>query len=243
MHEIRVEHNPSEDQLSSLGVAGWPIWEKEQSTFPWSYDRPETRFFLAGDVVVTPDGGDPVSMGKDDLVTFPAGMSCTWEIRQGCAQALHIRLGRLSQIFARGHAMRKPAGFCRITSTLAAILLVTACSSQAGDPVAEQNLQQGKAFLEQNKSKKGVETLPSGLQYMVLKKGDGSRPRVLDSVTVHYRAMHVDGTEFNKFIYDGRACHDSRQGHDSRLEAGHADDERGCQMAPVYPALPCLYQP
>ncbi len=34
----------------------------------------------AGNVIVTPDGGQPVKMGKGDLVTFPAGMSCIWEI-------------------------------------------------------------------------------------------------------------------------------------------------------------------
>ena len=32
-------------------------------------------------MIVTPDGGEPVHMGKGDLVTFPQGMSCTWEIR------------------------------------------------------------------------------------------------------------------------------------------------------------------
>jgi uncharacterized cupin superfamily protein len=37
---------------------------------------------LEGDVIVTPRGGAPVHIGAGDLVTFPAGMSCTWEIRQ-----------------------------------------------------------------------------------------------------------------------------------------------------------------
>lgn len=36
--------------------------------------------YLEGNVLVTPDGGEPVQMGKGDLVIFPAGMSCTWEI-------------------------------------------------------------------------------------------------------------------------------------------------------------------
>lgn len=45
------------------------------------YDTQETCYFLEGDVIVTPNGGQPVQMGKGDLVTFPAGMSCTWEIR------------------------------------------------------------------------------------------------------------------------------------------------------------------
>ena len=82
MSEIIVAHSPSEEQLDALGVRNWPIWTKEVSTFPWTYDSSETCLFLEGDVIVTPEGGEPVKMGKGDLVTFPQGMSCTWEIRQ-----------------------------------------------------------------------------------------------------------------------------------------------------------------
>lgn len=82
MAEIKIEHNPDQQALDELGVSSWGIWEKEASTFPWTYDATETCYFLEGDVIVTPDGGEPVSMGKGDLVTFPAGMSCTWEIKQ-----------------------------------------------------------------------------------------------------------------------------------------------------------------
>lgn len=82
MSEIEVVSNPSKDQLSALGVYNWPIWTKEVSTFPWTYDDKETCLFLEGDVVVTPEGGEPVTMGAGDLVTFPQGMSCSWEIRQ-----------------------------------------------------------------------------------------------------------------------------------------------------------------
>jgi uncharacterized cupin superfamily protein len=81
MSEIKVEREPSEERLNDLGVRGWPIWTKEASTFPWSYDSSETCYFLEGDVTVTPDGGAPVQVGKGDLVSFPSGMSCTWEIR------------------------------------------------------------------------------------------------------------------------------------------------------------------
>lgn len=78
---ITVERLPSRDRLESLGIFSWPIWAKEVSTFPWTYDDSETCYFLEGDVVVTPDNGNAVRMGQGDLVTFPAGMSCTWEIR------------------------------------------------------------------------------------------------------------------------------------------------------------------
>lgn len=91
MSEIKVERNPDDSRLQDLGVSAWPIWTKEESRFPWSYDTEETCYFLEGDVVVTPDGGGPVEMGKGDLVTFPAGMSCTWEIRGAVKK--HYRMG------------------------------------------------------------------------------------------------------------------------------------------------------
>jgi hypothetical protein len=89
--DIRVEHQPTPERLRELGVSGWPIWTKEASEFPWSYDERETCYFLEGDVVVTPDGGAPVPMGKGDLVTFPRGMSCTWKIRKDVRK--HYRFG------------------------------------------------------------------------------------------------------------------------------------------------------
>jgi uncharacterized protein len=78
--EIKIEHQPSQERLNELGVGKWAIWQKEVSQFPWNYDTQETCYFLEGDVIVTPELGQPVQMGKGDLVTFPAGMSCTWEI-------------------------------------------------------------------------------------------------------------------------------------------------------------------
>ena len=82
MSEIKVLHNPDKKMLDALGVESWGVWEKEVSEFPWTYDAEETCYFLEGDVIVTPQGGEPVSMGKGDMVTFPRGMSCHWNIRK-----------------------------------------------------------------------------------------------------------------------------------------------------------------
>jgi len=82
MSDIHVEHNPSPAKLDVIGVYDWPTWEKEVSTFDWHYDTKETCYLLAGDVVVTPEGGEPVHITTGDLVIFPAGLSCTWEIRE-----------------------------------------------------------------------------------------------------------------------------------------------------------------
>lgn len=80
--EIKVERQPSQEHLNQLGVSKWPIWTKEVSEFPWTYDESETCYFLQGDAIVTPVSGESVQVGKGDLVTFPAGMSCTWNIKQ-----------------------------------------------------------------------------------------------------------------------------------------------------------------
>jgi uncharacterized cupin superfamily protein len=79
---IQIQRQPNQEELDRLGVDSWPIWTKEVSEFPWTYDAVETCYFLAGEVTVTPDGGVSVTMGTGDLVTFPAGMSCTWKIHQ-----------------------------------------------------------------------------------------------------------------------------------------------------------------
>jgi uncharacterized cupin superfamily protein len=53
MSEIKIERNPDQERLQGLGVLNWPIWTKEVSEFPWSYDEQETCYFLEGDVVCT----------------------------------------------------------------------------------------------------------------------------------------------------------------------------------------------
>lgn len=88
---IMIEESPTESGLNELGVFGWPIWEKEVSEFPWHYDEQEICYLLEGKVTVTPEHGAPVSFGAGDLVTFPAGMSCTWKIDKAVRK--HYRFG------------------------------------------------------------------------------------------------------------------------------------------------------
>jgi FKBP-type peptidyl-prolyl cis-trans isomerase FklB len=62
---------------------------------------------------------------------------------------------------------------------------------------AEKNQKEGATFLAQNKTQQGVRTLPSGLQYKVLKAGTGKTPKDTDMVTANYRGTLIDGTEFD----------------------------------------------
>ena len=73
---------PGAAALAAAGVNDWPTWEKECGAFEWSYDERETCYFLAGRVQVTPVGGEPVDLGPGDLAVFPAGLDCTWDVRE-----------------------------------------------------------------------------------------------------------------------------------------------------------------
>lgn len=67
----------------------------------------------------------------------------------------------------------------------------------------EKNLTAGKAFLDENAKKPGVVTLPSGLQYLVIKEGTGAKPKGTDTVKVHYKGTLTDGTEFDSSYQRG----------------------------------------
>jgi FKBP-type peptidyl-prolyl cis-trans isomerase len=70
--------------------------------------------------------------------------------------------------------------------------------------LGEKNQKEGDAFLAENKTKEGVVALPSGLQYKVLKSGDGRKPTKHDTVVAHYRGATVDGKEFDNSFNRGK---------------------------------------
>lgn len=65
-----------------LGIARWPTWSAGVSRFPWTYDCRETCYLLEGRVSVIPEGGTPVEIRAGELVSFPAGLSCVWEVHE-----------------------------------------------------------------------------------------------------------------------------------------------------------------
>ncbi len=62
---------------------------------------------------------------------------------------------------------------------------------------AGPNLEKSRKFLEENKAKPGVKTLPSGLQYSVINSGTGAKPKATDVAVVHYEGKNVDGKVFD----------------------------------------------
>ena len=62
---------------------------------------------------------------------------------------------------------------------------------------------EGEKYLSENAKKEGVVTLPSGLQYQVLKEGNGKSPKATDKVVCHYEGMLIDGTMFDSSVQRG----------------------------------------
>jgi uncharacterized protein len=86
--KITVE-KPDNAKLDKLGVKSWPIWTKEVSVFPWSYDEQEICYILEGQVSVKA-GGETVNFGAGDLVTFPEGLSCEWKVIKPVKKHYHF---------------------------------------------------------------------------------------------------------------------------------------------------------
>jgi FKBP-type peptidyl-prolyl cis-trans isomerase FklB len=70
--------------------------------------------------------------------------------------------------------------------------------------VGDANKKEGDEFLAQNKTKEGVVTLPSGLQYKILKEGTGPKPSASDSVVCNYKGTLIDNTEFDSSYKRGQ---------------------------------------
>lgn len=69
-----------------------------------------------------------------------------------------------------------------------------------------KKLELAKAYLEKNKKKKNVKVLKSGLQYEILKKGTGSKPKTTDKVEVHYHGTLIDGRIFDSSVNRGQTA-------------------------------------
>jgi FKBP-type peptidyl-prolyl cis-trans isomerase FklB len=79
-----------------------------------------------------------------------------------------------------------------------------AATQKANAGIIEANHKAGAAFLEANKSKPGVITTASGLQYVVLKQGDGPKPLPTDKVKCHYHGTLIDGSVFESSVASGK---------------------------------------
>jgi len=77
-----IVEKPSDQQIETCKT--WPIWDGQVSTFDWDYTQTETCLIIEGKVTVTdrPAGDDSITFGPGDMVTFPVGLACIWNIHE-----------------------------------------------------------------------------------------------------------------------------------------------------------------
>ena len=114
-------------------------------------------------------------------------------------QALELDPGIFAKAFADSFSGAKPM----LTEDEMHAILVTAREEYRKkqealrEEKAQAELKEGEQFLAENKKKDGVVTLPSGLQYKILKQGTGEKPEIDETVVCNYRSTLLDGTEFD----------------------------------------------
>ncbi len=150
-------------------------------------------FLIAGSAVA----GEKFELKDDkDRESYSIGMNVGNSLKQ---QSLDIRLDALTQ--GLRDAFSDEEGLMtdqEVNQTLRDLQReITAQRTVEKRELAEKNKTAGEAFLKENKERKDVITLPSGLQYRVIKEGEGESPSVSDTVLVHYKGRLIDGTEFD----------------------------------------------
>ena len=98
------------------------------------------------------------------------------------------------------------------------------------------SIEQGVQFLEENKKRPNVVTLPSGLQYEVINEGKvGTYAKATDQVKCHYEGTLIDGTLFDSSIKRGQPSHIRCKPSDTRLGGSPSAYARRCQVETLHP--------
>ncbi len=145
-------------------------------------------------------GADNTLKTQKDKVSYSIGLQMGSQMTQFTDS---VDIDKIIMGLKDGHAGKKPQlSVEEIQSVMTAFKLEVQAGKrarqQAGLKVdADKNGKEGKKFLSENKNKEGVVTLPSGLQYKVLTKGNGATPKETDTVVTHYRGSLIDGRVFD----------------------------------------------
>lgn len=130
-----------------------------------------------------------------DKVSYAIGANIARGIKQ---QIPDINGDLLSQGIREGLAGNPKLSEQEVMQTLMAFsATMRAKQQEKAEQSGKENKEKGDAFLAKNAKEEGVKITPSGLQYKVIKEGDGPKPKATDTVEVKYRGTLVDGTEFD----------------------------------------------
>jgi FKBP-type peptidyl-prolyl cis-trans isomerase len=142
----------------------------------------------------TPAAAKPVSAPNlknlNDSASYAMGISfANFYVQQGLSD---INVSLVNKAIADVIGKKKV-----LMSNEEANMIMMRYMNQAQEAKAKGNIEAGEKFLAQNKTKPGIKTTVSGLQYEVLKEGNGPKPEATDTVTVHYAGTLLNGEEFD----------------------------------------------
>ena len=89
--KVLVSYPFSASVIIHYGIQSWPIWEYESRKFQWNYDDEEICLIIEGKVKISKQNGNIYVIKAGDLVEFPAGLNCEWEVTKSIKK--HYRLG------------------------------------------------------------------------------------------------------------------------------------------------------
>ena len=89
--KVIIKSPCSASLIIQYGIKNWPIWESEPTNFQWDYKEKEICLIIAGEAKIKPKGGESFLIKSGDLVEFPEGFSCEWQIIKSIKK--HFRLG------------------------------------------------------------------------------------------------------------------------------------------------------
>ena len=141
-------------------------------------------------------GGDTMLKNEKDKVSYSIGLNIGGNFK---SQSVDINTDVLLKGIKDALSGSKPLMTEKeIQETMTAFQKeMTAKHGEQTKVLAETNKKEGEAFLAANKGKEGVKTTSSGLQYKIIKDGNGQTPKATDTVTVNYSGTLIDGTEFD----------------------------------------------
>ena len=89
--KVLIKSPCSASVIIQYGIKNWPIWECEPSNFHWNYNEKEICLIIKGEANIKTEEGESYFIKSGDLVEFPAGLYCEWQIIKGIKK--HFRLG------------------------------------------------------------------------------------------------------------------------------------------------------
>ena len=89
--KILIKSPCSASVIIQYGIKNWPTWECEPKTFLWTYDEKEVCLIIKGEANIKTKEGESFHVKSGDLVEFPEGISCEWQIMKSLKK--HFRLG------------------------------------------------------------------------------------------------------------------------------------------------------